>query len=132
MEIKPKIKEELTIIQDRVQKEGYTPDLVREENGKLAEYHDIVTKEEIYWKQRSRLVWLKEGDKNTRFFHLSTMKHRAKTRIYKLMKDGRKISEEKDILKEPVSFFTSLMTIDPNIDLLNQEEILSVIPPLVT
>ena len=46
--IKPKIKEELKIIQDRIQKEGCTPDLVREENDKLAEYHDIVTKEEIY------------------------------------------------------------------------------------
>ena len=50
-EIKPKIKEELKIVQDRIQKEGYTPDLVREENGKLAKYHDIVTKEEIYWRQ---------------------------------------------------------------------------------
>lgn len=48
LEIKPKIKEELTIIQDRIQKEGYTLDLVREENGKLVEYHDIITKEEIY------------------------------------------------------------------------------------
>ena len=54
-EIKPKIKEELKIIQDKIQKEGHTPNLVREENGKLVEYHDIVTKEEIYWKQRSRL-----------------------------------------------------------------------------
>ena len=131
-EIKPKIKEELKIIQDRIQKEGCTSDLVREENGKLVEYHDIVTKEEIYQRKRSLLVWLKEGDKKTRFFHLSTMKHKAKTHISNLMIGDIKITEEKEILKELVSFFASLMTIDPNIDLLNQEEILRVIPSLNT
>ena len=67
-ENKSVIKEEILKTQDKIQKVGYSPDLLIEENEKLAKYHDIITKEEIYWRQRSRQLWLSEGDKNTNFF----------------------------------------------------------------
>lgn len=35
----------------------------------IKELEDIYTKEEIMWRHRSGIRWLKEGDRNTAFFH---------------------------------------------------------------
>ena len=66
------------------------------------------------------------------FFHLSTLKHRAKTCISNLRKGSLKITGEKDISEEMVSFFSSLMTTNSNIDTTHQVELLIFIPSLVT
>ncbi|CAB4313877.1 unnamed protein product [Prunus armeniaca] len=40
--------------------------------------------EELYWCQRSRVNWLSAGDKNTRFFHLSTIQRRQRNKVLRL------------------------------------------------
>lgn len=37
-----------------------------------AKLSQILNHEEVYWKQRTRTSWLKEGDENISFFHLVT------------------------------------------------------------
>lgn len=37
--------------------------------------------EEAYWKQKSRNLWLKDGDLNTKFFHATTKQQRAVNRL---------------------------------------------------
>ena len=38
-------------------------------------------KEALYWQQKARVKWLKEGERNTKFFHNSVIQNRNNSRI---------------------------------------------------
>ena len=48
------------------------------------EWENRCLQEEIFWRQKSRVQWIKEGERNTKFFHRSTIAHRNNNRIVKL------------------------------------------------
>lgn len=48
---------------------------------------NLLLKEEIYWKQRSRINWLSEGDRNTAYFHKYATARRKRNSIHRLKKN---------------------------------------------
>jgi hypothetical protein len=92
-----------------------TTELMQEEEHLKMQLEERRKQEEILWKQKSRVQWLKEGEKNTKFFHKAMIHRRHINRISHLedsqgnpIKEHSKIEAEllryyQDLLKEPVS-----------------------------
>lgn len=51
-----------------------------------AKLEKLLLKEEIYWKQRSRVNWLSEGDRNMAYFHKSASACKKRNLIHRLRK----------------------------------------------
>ena len=68
------------------------------ETGLQNELNEWLYRSEVLWRQKSRELWLKEGDKNSRFFHLSTIVRRRRYSI-EAVKDnaGDWVTEPKEI-----------------------------------
>jgi hypothetical protein len=57
--------------------------------------------EEVSWRQKSRILWLKEGDKCTKFFHIMTNSKRRNNSIDSLLIDGT-ISTNRSEISEQI------------------------------
>ena len=65
--------------------------------------------EETHWRQLSRELWLREGDKNTSFFHRMTNAHRRNNSMEKIKINGRWLEEEREVREGVVNAFQQLL-----------------------
>ncbi|KAL6202672.1 hypothetical protein ACLB2K_026377 [Fragaria x ananassa] len=93
--------------------QNYNPFLVQLEEELVKEYELLRDQEAMFWQQKSRVCWLQNGDRNTNFFHLSTMVRR-RNKIQGSFDNSGDLCTELGTMKEiAASFFNSLFTYKP-------------------
>ena len=70
--------------------------------------------EEASWRLKSKELLLKEGDRNTRFFHRMTNSHRSWNILRNISINGRRLEEESDIKEGLVAAFQNIL-FDPGV-----------------
>lgn len=94
---------------DRAIDAGGHPNLIRIRRELWKDYDDILRQEELLWYQKSRCRWLNWGDRNTKFFHATTIARRKRNRI-EMLKDanGDWISDDERLKDMAVEFYEDL------------------------
>ncbi|KAH7834397.1 hypothetical protein Vadar_015558 [Vaccinium darrowii] len=100
----------------------------------IAELEDSLAKawekEEIYWMQKSRQRWLQRGDRNTSYFHASTVERRRRNHISGIENmQGEWISDQHGVMDEFQHFFTNLFVGEGNRQV---QPVVELIPTRVT
>ncbi|WMV09464.1 hypothetical protein MTR67_002849 [Solanum verrucosum] len=76
----------------------------------LVELEVLAKNEESTWRQKSRILWLKNGDNNTRFFQRMTFAHRRYNTINRLVSYGVEIKELGEVKMIMIEFYNKLYT----------------------
>lgn len=92
--------------------------------------NELLYREEMLWLQRSRVNWLKDEDRNTKFFHSRAVWRAKKNKISKLRDaNGTVHSSTMKLESMATEYFQDVYTADPN---LNPETVTRLIQEKVT
>jgi hypothetical protein len=90
---------------------------------------ELLYREEMMWLQRSKISWLKEGDRNTSFFHRKAAARGKKNKVDRLRNGAREvITDQKKMEEMTIGFFQQLYIADPSVC---PDELLHLIEPMV-
>lgn len=103
-----RLKERLQLIEGQ----NLLHDTANEIQALKKEINETLVKEEVMWNQRSRALWLKCGDRNTRFFHTTATQRRRRNRIEGLMDEGVWYDSKEHLERVILKYFSSIYCTD--------------------
>lgn len=103
---------DLEDVQIQIGNQGYNEDLFNKEVSIQAELAACLNQKDALWRQRSRADWLRDGDRNTSFFHNFAKFKRNKSLITSLEINGNTVHDMDLIADHIVDFFENLFRED--------------------
>lgn len=82
---------EMKLIQEKLDALMCAPfhsDQFAEQSVLRVRFNELLSLDEAYWRQRSRVLWLKDGDRNSVFFHRRASNRRSRNRFSGLMDEN--------------------------------------------
>ncbi|XP_058762472.1 uncharacterized protein LOC131635855 [Vicia villosa] len=109
--MKKNIMARLAGIQNCLQRRHNTKGMVRLEKKLQVELSHILKQEEVMWFQRSRTQWLVDGDRNTKYYHLTAVNRRKRNKIV-MLKDlnGQWVEDHKQLQLMVTDFYKDLFS----------------------
>ncbi|KAL6224776.1 hypothetical protein ACLB2K_003631 [Fragaria x ananassa] len=98
-------------------------------SGKLESF---LEEERLYWKQRSKVTWLTEGDKNTKFFHRFASNRKAKNRLAGLFDETGVWKPALDGMEKVILDYFSFMFRSEHSDESRMLEVVNLVRPRVS
>lgn len=103
---------------DRIQEQtsvlGFSDDRFEQEKAAQMELSLALSFQEEFWREKSRIDWHSNGDRNTSFFHKVTKFRNTTKKMSVLKKDGLILDRKEDIESHVCEFYTSLFASENN------------------
>ncbi|XP_062014625.1 uncharacterized protein LOC133731216 [Rosa rugosa] len=126
---------EMKVIQEKLRDLMRQPHSVRAyEEQKLlhVQYSQLLSSQEKYWKQRSRALWLKEGDRNTAYFHRKASNRRSRDMIRGLLDENDVWQVEPQEIKRLLSSYCQGIFSADQVNVESLETVVAAVPRKVT
>jgi hypothetical protein len=120
-------------LQQKIRHQGFTDSLKDQKTTLNKQLEERWTHEEIIWRKKSHIQWIKEGKRNYKFFHRSMLQRRHTNHITHLVWDqGMEIQKHADIEHELLTYYRHLLSEPPTNHTQAIESIINHIPKEVT
>ncbi|KAF7841825.1 reverse transcriptase [Senna tora] len=103
----------IKVVQEQVGESVQDDTLLAIEAALRNELEKLLDKEEILWAQKSRQMWLLQGDRNTKYFHTLVKKRRINNRISRIKLDSGEWTQSYSAMEGTVlDYFSHVYSMD--------------------
>lgn len=109
------LRESIKEAQQEVDKNPFNEDVKKKSCLLLQEYCEAVKDEESLLLQKAKIDWLKDGDRNTKFFHKIIKERQHKSRIMEICDENGKRYDKEQVAEQFLKHFTKFLGTKDNV-----------------